>query len=58
MITDIDITTFEGVIPVGFDLIVYEKGDFEGGNVFVLYGFDEVGMFDSEITNPQYAFYK
>jgi hypothetical protein len=38
-------------------LVVYEKGGnpMEG---FTLYGFDEVGMFDDEFTNPQYAMVK
>ena len=50
--TDIDIDTFQGIIQG--NLVVYEKGgDPEEG--FVLYGFDEVGMFDDEFTNPQYC---
>ena len=49
---NIDIDTFEGMIDG--DLVVYEKGgDPEEG--FVLYGFDEVGMFDDEFTTPQYC---
>ncbi len=52
IVNNIDITTFEGTI-IG-DLIVYEKG----GNPldgYMLYGFDEVGMFDGEFKNPQYC---
>ena len=50
--TDIDIDTFQGIIQG--NLVVYEKGgDPEEG--FVLYGFDEVGMFDDEFTTPQYC---
>ena len=52
-IIDININTYQGSIQG--DLIVYEKnGDPDEG--FVLYGFDEVGMFDSEFNTPQYAF--
>ena len=54
-ITDIDIETFEGTIQG--DLVVYEKG----GNPldgFVIYGFDEVGMFDDEFDTPQYCMMK
>ena len=50
---DININTYRGLIQG--DLIVYEKGgDPEEG--LVLYGFDEVGLFDHEFKNPQYAF--
>ena len=50
--TDIDIDTFQGIIQG--NLVVYEKGgDPEEG--FVLYGFDEVGMFDDEFNTPQYC---
>ena len=45
---DIDINTFEGMIDG--DLVVYEKGG-NPNDGFVLYGFDEVGMFDDEFTN-------
>ena len=48
----IDINKFEGVIPQGYDLCVYE----EGGECFVLYGFDEIGEFDCLLQNPQYGF--
>ena len=39
------------------DLVVYEKGG-NPNDGFVLYGFDEVGMFDDEFTNPQYCMMK
>lgn len=50
-----DINKFEGKIPAEHDLVCYEKGSdpMEG---LVLYGFDEVGMFDAEFKNPVYAF--
>jgi len=54
---DIDIVTYEGTIPTGFDLTVYEQGTpLEDG--MVCYGFDEVGMFDGDFKTPQYAFVK
>ena len=52
---NIDINTFEGMIDG--DLVVYEKGG-NPNDGFVLYGFDEVGMFDDEFTNPQYCMMK
>ena len=54
-VTDIDIETFEGTIQG--DLVVYEKGG-DPNEGFVLYGFDEVGMFDDEFTTPQYCMMK
>ena len=53
-ITIIDINTFSGAIPTGKDLVVFEKGN--PNSALVLYGFDEVGMFDSEFKNPTYGF--
>lgn len=50
--TDIDIDTFQGIIQG--NLVVYEKGG-DPDEGFVLYGFDEVGMFDDEFTAPQYC---
>lgn len=50
--TDIDIDTFQGIIQG--NLVVYEKGG-DPDDGFVLYGFDEVGMFDDEFTTPQYC---
>ena len=52
---DIDIDTFEGIIDG--NLVVYEKGG-DPDEGFVLYGFDEVGMFDDEFTTPQYCMMK
>ena len=49
-----NINAFVGTIPVGEDLVVFEKGDPE--SALVLYGFDEIGMFDSDFTNPTYGF--
>jgi len=53
----IDIKNFVGCIPSGSDLVVFEKGD-DPLDGYVLYGFDEVGMFDSDFNVPQYAFVK
>ena len=48
-----------GVIPgrprAGADLVVYEKGG-DPMDGYVLYGFDEVGMFEEEFKVPQYCF--
>lgn len=50
-----NINTFKGTIPDGYELVVHEKdGNVKDG--FVLYGFDEVGMFDSDVNNPIYSF--
>ena len=49
-----NINTFTGMIPPGEDLVVFEKGDTE--SALVLYGFDEIGMFDSDFKNPTYGF--
>ena len=58
--TVIDINTYKGTIPEGHDLVIFERDGetyFEK-NVTVLYGFDEVGLFDHEFKNPTYAFVK
>ena len=49
-----NIDTFTGMIPPGEDLVVFEAGDTE--SALVLYGFDEIGMFDSDFKNPTYGF--
>ena len=54
---DIDIETYEGLIPSGCDLIVYEKGQ-DPLDGLVMHGFDEVGMFDNSFYTPQYAMLK
>ncbi len=50
----INIKTFSGSIPTGKDLVVFEKGNPD--SALVLYGFDEVGMFDSQLKHPVYGF--
>lgn len=52
--TQIDPDSYEGVIPTGTELVVMEKGDLD--TALILFGFDEIGMFDSEFTNPIYGF--
>jgi len=42
-IIEIDMNTFSGSIPSGFDLVEYEKGT-DPLDGCVLMGFDEVGM--------------
>ena len=49
-----NIDTFRGTIPPGEDLVVFEAGNTE--SALVLYGFDEIGMFDSDFKNPTYGF--
>ena len=55
-----NIRTYQGGIPSGYDLVVYEDGDEETiiNSAATLYGFDEVGMFDSDFENPKYGFMK
>ena len=52
----INIDSFEGYIPVGYDLVEYEKGENPLLEGTILYGFDEVGSMGYE--NPQHAFVK
>ena len=50
-----DINTFVGSIPGNADLVVYERGT-DPADGYTLYGFDEVGMFESELKDPAYCF--
>ena len=50
-----NIHAFQGVIPAGKNLTVYEKGT-DPLDGYVLYGFDEIGLFEEEFKNPAYAF--
>lgn len=55
-VTHIDnINTFEGV-AIG-DIVCHEKGScpVNDDDAVVLYGFDEVGMFDGNFKQPAYA---
>ena len=49
--TEVDIDKADGNMD---DYVVMEKGKPE--TAYVLYGWDEVGLFDHEFTNPVYAF--
>lgn len=53
-IIEINMNTFRGSIPAGFDLVEYPKGTdpLDGA---VLYGFDEVGSF---FSNAAHCFLK
>ena len=51
----LNIAKYEGSIPVGHDLVIYEKGS-DPLDGFCLMGFDEVGLFDGEFDVPVYAF--
>lgn len=55
VITEINPYTYKGKIPIGADLVCYEKGTdpLEG---MICYGFDEVGDFDHYFKKPAYAF--
>ncbi len=49
--------TYEGLIPSGYDLVIAEEGDI-AESALTLYGWDEIGLFDAEFTNPVYGFLK
>ena len=55
MVTRIDVKTIRGRIPEGEDLVVYERGG-DPLNGLVLYGFDEIGLFDGHFHKPEYCF--
>lgn len=50
----INIKTYEGIIPKNYDFVVTENGNVN--EAYVLYGFDEIGDFDSILNNPIYGF--
>jgi|TARA_B100001094_G_scaffold306690_1_gene337690 hypothetical protein len=54
-IIKIDMNTFTGTIPFGFDLVEYAHGFDPVNDGCVLYGFDEVGAF---FSNPLHCFLK
>lgn len=53
-ITQIDIKTYQGIIPAMSELIVYEDGD--ESSMLVLYSFNEVESFNHGFKNPKYGF--
>ena len=63
----VSIDEYKGGIPSGYDLVVYEgrfDGDPEDDEIeervletsAVLYGFDEIGMFDGDYIQAEYGF--
>lgn len=49
----------ENIIPQGQHLAVIERSDFykdDYDQAFILYGWDEVGTFDSDFKDPIYVF--
>ena len=54
-----NIHKYEGSIPAGHELVVYERGTNPYLDGYVLYGFDEIGMCrELGIKNPMYCFLK
>ena len=56
--TEINIRN-ENIIPNGQHLAVIERSDFykdDDDQAFILYGWDEVGLFDSDFKDPIYVF--
>jgi hypothetical protein len=54
-IIEVDVNTFSGTIPFGYDLIEYAEGFDPLDDGAVLYGFDEVGTM---FSNPIHCFMK
>jgi hypothetical protein len=44
-VIEIDVSTFEGMIPTGYDLVEYAAGTDPVADSWFLTGFDEVGFF-------------
>ena len=51
----VDLNKYKGHIPSGYDLVEYESGS-DPMSGLVLYGFDEVGMFN--LKSPAWVFMK
>jgi len=48
-----------GEIPAGYDLVVVESVDVADGtfeSAIILYGFDEIGLFDNDFDIPVYGY--
>jgi hypothetical protein len=52
---DVDIDNWEGTFPARHDLVIHERGE-NPEDGMVLYGFDEIGLFDHEFSKPAYSF--
>ena len=58
-ITHNEFTDTHDSIPNGYDLIVVEKSDIDNNKLdtaMVLYGYDEIGLYDDDFTNPVYGY--
>ena len=58
-ITHNEFTDTHDSIPNGYDLIVVEKSDIDNNKLdtaMVLYGYDEIGLYDNDFTNPVYGY--
>jgi hypothetical protein len=56
---EIDIRNIEEVIPSGSELAVIDRKDLMKDDLdqaLILYGWDEVGLFDHEFDLPTYGF--
>lgn len=53
-----DINKYKGGIPSGYDLVIYSDGDYHMKDACILYGFDEIGLFEDEYVDPKYGFLK
>jgi hypothetical protein len=54
-LVNIHIDSWDGPFPLGHDLVIHERGG-DPDDGYVLYGFDEVGLFDHEFNKPTYSF--
>ena len=58
-ITHNEFTDTHDSIPNGYDLIVVEKSDIDNNKLdtaMVLYGYDEIGLYDDDFTNTVYGY--
>jgi hypothetical protein len=56
---EIDLRSENGMIPVGSELAVIDRKDLmkdDMDQAMILYGWDEVGMFDADFDLPVYGF--
>ena len=59
--TEINLSNDNGMIPVGSELAVIDRKDLmkeDLDQAMILYGWDEVGLFDFEFDLPVYGFIK
>lgn len=56
---EINLRNDNGMIPAGSELAVIDRKDLmedDMDQALILYGWDEVGVFDSEFNSPVYGF--